>query len=69
MPGCLFVGEYCDAPLAFVRVGLEGESVMDACRLRRVTASLFLSFHGLTRVMAVAVLGFQAYFDVLVFPK
>ncbi len=39
---------------------------MDACRLRRVTGSLCLSFHGLTRVMTVAVQGFQAYFDVLI---
>jgi len=39
---------------------------MDAGRLRRETSSLRLSFHGLTRVMAVAVQGFQAYFDVLI---
>ncbi|MDD5059342.1 MAG: hypothetical protein PHQ60_15910, partial [Sideroxydans sp.] len=45
---------------------LEGESVMDASRLRRESGSLCHSFHGLTRVMAVAVQGFQAYFDVLV---
>jgi len=37
---------------------------MDAGRLRRETGSLCHSFHGLTRVMAVAVQGFQAYFDV-----
>ncbi|MDD5057697.1 MAG: hypothetical protein PHQ60_07475, partial [Sideroxydans sp.] len=45
---------------------LEGESVMDASRLRRESGSLCHSFHGLTRVMAVAVQGFQAYFDVLI---
>jgi len=39
---------------------------MDAGRLRRETGSLCHSFHGLTRVMAVAVQGFQAYFDVLI---
>ncbi len=37
---------------------------MDAGRLRRETGSLCHSVHGLTRVMAVAVQGFQAYFDV-----
>lgn len=39
---------------------------MDAGRLRRKTGSLCLSFHGLARVMAVAVQGFQAYFDDLI---
>ena len=39
---------------------------MDAGRLRRETGSLCHSFHGLTRVMTVAVQGFQAYFDVLI---
>jgi hypothetical protein len=38
---------------------------MDAGRLRRESGSLSHSFHGQTRVMAVAVRGFQAYFDVL----
>lgn len=39
---------------------------MDAGRLRRETGSLCHSFHGLTRVMTVAVQGFQACFDVLI---
>lgn len=39
---------------------------MDAGRLRRVTGSLCLSFHGLTRVLAVAVLTPLACFDTLV---
>jgi hypothetical protein len=39
---------------------------MDAGRLRRETGSLCHSFHGLMRVMAVAVQGYQAYFDVLI---
>ena len=39
---------------------------MDAGRLSRETGSLCHSFHGLTRVMIVAVQGFQAYFDVLI---
>jgi hypothetical protein len=39
---------------------------MDAGRLRRVTGSLCHSSHGLTRVTAIAVQGFQAYFDVLI---
>lgn len=39
---------------------------MDAGRLRRETGSLCHSSHGLTRVMAVAVQGCQAYFDVLI---
>jgi len=39
---------------------------MDAGRIRRETGSLCHSVHGLTRVMAVAVRGFQAYFDVLI---
>ena len=39
---------------------------MDAGWLRRETGRRCLSFHGLTRVMAVAVQGFQAYFDVLI---
>ena len=40
---------------------------MDAGRLRRETGRFCLSFHGLMRVMTVAVQGFQAYFDVLIF--
>lgn len=39
---------------------------MDAGRLRRETGSLCHGFHGLMRVLAVAVQGFQAYFDVLI---
>lgn len=39
---------------------------MDAGWLRRVTGCLCHSFHGLTRVLAVAVQGFLAYFDVLI---
>ncbi len=42
---------------------------MDAGWLRRETGRLCLSFHGLTRVLAVAVQGFQECFDVLVFPE
>ena len=38
---------------------------MDTGRLRRVTGRLCLGFHGLMRVLAVAVQGFQGYFDVL----
>ena len=39
---------------------------MDAGCLRRETGSLCPSVHGLMRVMAVALQGFQAYFDVLI---
>lgn len=39
---------------------------MDAGRLRRETGRLCFSFHGLKRVLAVAVQSFQAYFDVLI---